>query len=76
MTQRLGEVLSRLYDSEINCGLRSFWDAGWQAWLGDEMNGHDAERSEIDTPDQVAAWLHENAIRLYPNSEYARRYGQ
>jgi len=32
-------VMKALYASEINCGVQSFWDGEWQAWIGDEMNG-------------------------------------
>ena len=27
-------VLIQLYESEINCGIESFWDAGFRVWLG------------------------------------------
>jgi hypothetical protein len=35
----LGEVLDRLYDSEINHALIAEWDNGFLVRLGDEMNG-------------------------------------
>jgi hypothetical protein len=37
-------ILQRLYDSEINVWVTSFWDDGFYVRLGDEMNGYRAER--------------------------------
>ena len=75
MTLRLEEVMHRLYVSEINCGMASFWDAGWHVWLGDEANGKKAEIYELNTAADAAKWLHEQAIKHYPRSQYAERYG-
>lgn len=36
------EVMAALYESEINCGVASFWDAGFDVWLGDDANGKKA----------------------------------
>ena len=36
-------VMQRLYDSEINAWVSSFWDDGFYVRLGDEMNGFRAE---------------------------------
>ena len=33
------DILQALYDSEINCRIEIFWEGGWTAWLGDDMNG-------------------------------------
>jgi hypothetical protein len=32
-------VVTRLYESEINCAISCFWDKGRDVKLGDEMNG-------------------------------------
>lgn len=72
-TRTLPEVLAGLYASEINCGLSSFWDAHWECWIGDEMNGLKAEESFVRL-DDVAGWLHDQAIRSYPNSAYAKAH--
>lgn len=72
----LARTMRELYASEINCGMSSFWDAGFEVWLGDDMNG----RKVVDTNlypgdlDAAARLLHEAALRLYPDSEYARRW--
>jgi hypothetical protein len=39
----LTAVLTKLYESEINCSISSFWDNGILARLGDDMNGFLAE---------------------------------
>jgi hypothetical protein len=36
-------IMQRLYDSEINATMSSFWDDGFYVKLGDEMNGFRAE---------------------------------
>lgn len=81
----LHEMLERLYDAEINCGLQSFWDAGYSVWIGDNSNGIKREasfsvgkgrgdyRTWIDLWQAVSVWLHENAEDLYPNWDVNRR---
>ena len=39
----LEHILRRLHDSEINAGVQTFYDAGMRVWMGDEMNGIQAE---------------------------------
>jgi hypothetical protein len=36
-------VLRQLHDSEINAGVKTFYDAGIKIWIGDIMNGHHSE---------------------------------
>ena len=70
------EVMAALYDSEINCGVASFWDAGFDVWLGDDTNGKKAIRSFYpDDLGKAAKWLHEAALEHYPESEYAKGEG-
>jgi hypothetical protein len=35
----IATVMNRLYESEINCSISSFWDNHWDVKLGDDMNG-------------------------------------
>lgn len=70
----LADTLASLYASEINCGLSSFWDGNWRAWVGDETNGIRASTDDIPL-DQVAEWLHKNAIAQFPDSHYAKERG-
>jgi hypothetical protein len=66
------EVIERLYDSEINAGLKSDWDGGITAWIA---GGHTlAERTFLRQEfDEIADWLDREARRLFPASQYARR---
>ncbi len=69
----LAEALCALYRSEINCGLSSFWDGGWDVWIGDDMNGYAARQQFLDEDfDQIAPWLLAEAKRIYPESDLAR----
>ena len=62
-------VLQALYAHEINVGMQSFYDGGWQVWIGDEMNGRRAEESfEREDFHEIPAWLMRAATRLYPNA--------
>jgi len=76
----LQHVLAELHASEINAGLQTFFDAGVRVWIGDELNGRDAEATLGDCDAawrddaSLAHWLHETALRLFPESGYARRH--
>lgn len=59
----IGEVLAHLYSLEMNAGISSFWDSGWHAWLGDDMNGRHSE-ADHETLRDAAAWLLADAERL------------
>jgi hypothetical protein len=52
----LEHILQQLHDSEINAGVQTFDDAGMRVWIGDEMNGIQAETTMNRTrcPPQVA----------------------
>ena len=79
----LERVLQQLHDSEINAGVQTFFDAGMRVWIGDELSGIKAETTinrtaaaRLKWPDGLtaAAWLHETALRLYPDSKYAKEH--
>jgi hypothetical protein len=80
----LERVLQQLHDSEINAGVQTFYDTGMRVWIGDETNGIQSEttidRSGIAAPSKrpdgvtAASWLHEVALRLYPDSKYAKSH--
>lgn len=63
------KVMERLYASEINCSVSSFWDGGWTVKLGDEMNGF-ITSGDFDTLEEVAVFLDKEARRLWPSSKY------
>jgi hypothetical protein len=66
----IGTVMQRLYDSEINCSISSFWDNHWDVKLGDEMNGFVAE-GNFRTLAECAEFLDREARRHSPESVYA-----
>jgi hypothetical protein len=81
----LEHILMELHDSEINAGVQTFYDAGMRVWIGDESNGIQSETTINRTgnfadprkwPEGVTAtnWLHEVALRLYPDSKYAKEH--
>jgi hypothetical protein len=76
-------VLQQLHDSEINAGVQTFYDAGMRVWIGDELNGINAETvinrtaaARLKWPEgfTAASWLHETALRLHPDSQYAKEH--
>jgi hypothetical protein len=80
----LEQILQQLHDSEINAGVQTLYDAG-MIWIGDEANGIQAETTinrtraaRLKWPEGLtaASWLHEVALRLYPDSKYAKESAQ
>lgn len=74
MPRKLELVMQALYASEINCGVQSFWDGGWSAWLGLEHDTAAAREMNLRF-DEIGDWLHDHAIAYYPASEYAKANG-
>lgn len=72
----MSDVLERLYKSEINCGLSSFWDGGWAAWLGDERNGVRAREDGFRTVAEALEWLSDAAANAYPESDFAKEIAE
>ncbi|MEA2908165.1 MAG: hypothetical protein QOJ15_246 [Bradyrhizobium sp.] len=50
--------MQQLHDSEINAGVETFYDAGMRVWLGDTINGIQAETSIKPTGPTMARWRH------------------
>jgi len=67
------QELKKIYDSEINVQISSFWDGGWRVAVGDEMNGY--HRPDWDTCeiDEIIPALQELIKKHYPTSEYAKQ---
>ena len=72
MIESPSETFRRLYASEINFTVSTFWDSGYQWALGDELNGYVA-KGRTDTFEQAVAALADAASAIYPDSEFARR---
>ena len=80
-TPSLERVLQQLHDSEINAGVQTFYDAGMRVWIGDEVNGIQAETvftrmgsTERTWPEELtaASWLGLGVVRL-PRARVLRR---
>jgi hypothetical protein len=79
----LEKVIQALHDSEINAGLQTFAYSGLRAWIGDERNGMRAA-GDLDPgkahqwagDGAVALWFHRAALRLFPDSAYAKKRGR
>lgn len=65
-------ILQRLYASEINASVETFWDNGYRVKLGDPLNGYRAETT-VQTWNEVEVWLEEQACRHFPSSEFTRQ---
>jgi hypothetical protein len=83
-------VLRDLHDGKINAGagisigIQTLYDMGMAVWIGDRLTG--MKESTIITPngtrgvrrwpeeDAAARWLHETALRLFPDSPYAKEH--
>jgi hypothetical protein len=58
MSAHLVKALQRLYETETNLNISSFWDSGWTVKLGDELNGYVAERTfHNDELGELANWI-------------------
>lgn len=69
----LEEVLAKLYKSELNCEVGSFWDGQWRVRLGDSQNGFVATEDGLHLP-EVAPWLIAAVQEHCPASEFAKSY--
>ena len=65
------EILSRLYNDEINFELSSFWDEGYYVNLGDKTNGYVWE-GNYDKLKDCMFELAKQAFKHYPNSKFAK----
>jgi hypothetical protein len=64
-------ILQRLYDSEINFEISSFYDAGFDVRLGDALNGFLAH-GKVETWAEAEAWLRDQALAHFPDSKFAQ----
>jgi hypothetical protein len=74
-------VLQGLHDSEIRCGIQNEPPAGGiTAWIDYGSRTEKAtfygsivgDRQVWPAADRIAAWMHETALRLFPDSPYAK----
>jgi hypothetical protein len=74
-------VLQGLHDSEILCGIQNDPPAGGiTAWIDFGSQTEKAtfyaaivgDRQVWPSVNRIATWLHETALHLYPDSQYAK----
>jgi hypothetical protein len=66
-------ILQDLYDSEINFTIVTFWDAGFEVKLGDQLNGF-AATGWVNNFSEAVEWLRLRTIAEYPESVFAKAY--
>ncbi len=64
-------TLQKIYDSEINFTISTFWDAGFYWSLGDSTNGV-IDKGWGSTIEEATKQLSESVIKHYPESEFAK----
>jgi hypothetical protein len=76
-------VLQGLHESEIRCGIQNEPPAGGiTAWInyGDRTENATfygtivGDRQVWPAADRMASWMHETALRLFPDSPYAKQH--
>ena len=79
----LESVLQGLHESEIRCGIQNEPPAGGiTAWIDFGSRTEKAtfygtivgDQQVWPAADRIAAWLHETALRLFPDSPYAKTH--
>lgn len=77
-SDRIGEILQKIYDSEINVQITSEWDAGFNFRIGDEMNGWE-DHSRVDYTiadhtklEQVVSALAFCVAAIYPDAKFSK----
>ena len=79
----LETVLKGLHDSEISCGIQNDPPAGGiTAWIDFGSRTEKAtfcgtnvgDRQVWPAADRMASWLHETALRLFPDSRYGKNH--
>jgi hypothetical protein len=63
-----------LQDSEINGEIGWFFDGVWRAKIGDPWKGYCAGAEGLPSLGEAARWLCDQALHLYPDSDFAKEY--
>lgn len=64
--------LQKMYDSEINVQISSFWDGEWHIAIGDKMNGYFYPEFDYCSLGEVISSLQDLIKTHYPNSKYVK----
>jgi hypothetical protein len=74
----LETVIRQLHASDLRADVQAS-DAGIQVWISDRLHRvheerlFDRSRAALWREDSVALWLHQAALRLFPDNVYARK---
>jgi len=74
----LEKTLQDLYDSEINLSITMLWDGGVDFAFLSSMEFYDAKREDwhnVPSFAELADAIHNAALKTYPESDYAKKYG-
>jgi hypothetical protein len=69
-------VLQGLHESEIRCGIQNDPEFGSRTEKATFYGTIVGDRQVWPAADRIAAWLHETALRLFPESPYAKSHGR
>jgi len=71
----VGNIIIDLHDAGINGQISWFHDSSWLVALGDDLSGRNTEES-FEKLGVAIEWLRAEAVRRYPGSEFAKKYGR
>lgn len=70
----LEKLLQKVYASEINIKIETFWDAGYTVSVGgSEMDGWKRTES-VEGIDELKEFIIDSILELYPNSRFAKEW--
>jgi hypothetical protein len=75
--RNLEETLQALYDSEINVTITMLWDGGVDFAFASSLEEPKPEDwRNVKSFADLAEDLHKAALKTYPKSDYAKKYGE
>ena len=76
--RNLEDTLQALYDSEINVTITMLWDGGVDFAFVSYMEYEESKPDDwhnVKSFAELADAIHKAALKTYPESDYAKRYG-
>src|SRR5262245_32705047 len=67
------QILQDLHDEEINGSIEWMYDRAWSAQIG---LANPVTSPCLSSLEDALAWLRNEAVRLYPDSDFAKKYGR
>lgn len=72
MSRSLETTLEAVYNCEINVGIQSMWDGGYDVWLGYGLESDRSNAVTVRSADKLADAIHDLVMVHYPTSGYAK----